>query len=301
MHHEKLESINHAQKTRLFFIDFRLQFFGSVSRNDLINRFGIKEAASTRDIALYRELAPDNLEFDSKAKIYRFAETFSHLFPYTSQQVLAALSHGFGDDFVGQNKPLLNCETPSVLNQPSINVLSVLTRAIHQRQVLNIGYRSLSSGKTKREIIPFALVDNGLRWHTRAYDRRRERFTDFVITRISSPKFISSEIEENETKDFDNQWNRIVELEIVPHPSIKNKSTIELDFDMTNGMLKMDVRAAVAGYVLLRWNVDCSKDHHLNGKLKDGPTKDIHQLWLKNLESLYGVDNLFLAPGYEDQ
>lgn len=59
-----------------------------------------------------------------------------------------------------------------------------MTRAIHQERPLKVTYHSLSSGETEREIVPFALIDNGLRWHVRAFDRRSKDFRDFVITRM---------------------------------------------------------------------------------------------------------------------
>ena len=182
---------------------------------------------------------------------------------------------------------------PTQLNKPSLSTLSVLTRAIHQKKVVTITYHSLSSGRTTREIVPFVLVDNGLRWHVRAYDRRQSRFSDFVITRIADPVIIDSMVEEHESRESDNQWNRIVELEIVPHPRLKHTKTIEIDYAMENGVLNVDVRAAVAGYVLRRWNVDCTEDHSMEGHE--------YHLWLRNRQALYGVDNLIIAPGYESQ
>ncbi len=98
-----LQSIAQTQRERLFHIDFRLFFLGSVNRNDLVSRFGIKEAAATRDITLYKDLAPKNLEYDTKAKTYIQREGFSPLFSYSSHQALAALLHGYGDDFVSSN------------------------------------------------------------------------------------------------------------------------------------------------------------------------------------------------------
>ena len=50
--------------------------------------------------------------------------------------------------------------------------------------------------------------------------------------------------------------------------------------------------AAVAGYVLRRWNVNCSKDHKLEGA-------ECH-LWLSNPQALNGVKNLVLSPGDEN-
>ncbi len=286
-----LSDISQSQQERLSHIDFKLRFLGTIGRNDLVTRFGIKVAAATRDITLYKEQAPQNLEYDTKAKIYTRSIAFEPLFNYTSQQALAALAYGFGDDFVVAHKARIACETPTQLNKPQQDTLAALTRAIHQQKVVEITYRSLSSGLTTREVAPFVLVDNGLRWHIRAFDRKSSRFTDFVINRISDPKLIDNgEVEETEQKDNDIQWNRVVELEIVPHPKLEYPETIEHEYDMTNGTLHLNVRAAVAGYVLRRWNVDCSEDHSLNGPE--------YHLWLKNRRALYGVENLVIAPGY---
>ena len=283
--------INQAQRKRLSHIDFRVNFLGSITRNDLINRFGIKEAAATRDIAEYRQQAPNNLTYDGVAKQYVRGLNFVPLFEYSASQVLTALTLGFGEDFVGTHKALIACETPTRLSNPSLQVLSVLSRAIHQKRVVSITYQSLSSGKSLREIVPFALVDNGLRWHIRAYDRKRARFTDFVVTRISEPCIVECPIEEYEMREFDIQWNRVVELEIIAHPRLTHPETIEFDYGMVNKLLNVNVRAAVAGYVLRILNVDCSKNHNLD-------REEIH-LWLRNSAALYGVENIFLAPGYE--
>lgn len=287
-----MDDINQSQKERLSHIDFRLYFLGSIGRNDLVRRFGIKEAAATRDIALYRELAPENLVYDTKAKIYVIAESFVPIFEYQPDRVLSALSLGFGDDIVGEHKSFVSCETPSQLNKPNIGVLAKLTRAIYMKCPVAIQYRSLSSGFTEREIVPFSLVDNGLRWHVRAYDRRRSRFTDFVITRITDPTVLpDGAVEESEQQMADNQWNRIVELEIVAHPRLDHKETIEADYGMVESILKINVRAAVAGYLLRRWNVDCTAEATLDGAE--------YHLWLSNRQALYGVNNLVLAPGFE--
>jgi hypothetical protein len=290
MSEASLVDISQSQKERLSHIDFRVCFLGTIGRNDLVSRFGIKAAAATRDITLYKELAPQNLEYDTKVKVYTRSKGFEPIFDYSPNQALAALAHGFGDDFVGTHKGFIACETPAQLNKPSLSTLSVLTRAIHQEKVARITYRSLSSGRTTREIVPFVLVDNGLRWHVRAYDRKQSRFSDFVITRIVDPAIIDGTVEEHETRESDIQWNRIVELEIVPHPNLKHPKTIETDYAMENGVLNVNVRAAVAGYVLRRWNVDCSEDHSM-----EGPE---YHLWLKNRQALYGVENLVIAPGY---
>jgi hypothetical protein len=67
MHPQRVESLSHAQRERLAYIDFRLYFMGEVGRPDLASRFGVAPAAATRDLALYREVAPS---YQAKQKVW---------------------------------------------------------------------------------------------------------------------------------------------------------------------------------------------------------------------------------------
>lgn len=291
MHQEKFNKISQSQKERVFHIDFRLFFLGTITRNDLVSRFGIKEAAATRDIALYRDIAVENLEYSAVAKMYFRSDSFTPLFPHSAQHALLALTTGVGDDQVHPQNALVSCNTPPELSTPDVDVLAALSSAIHQERSVEIEYHSTSSGRTNRTIIPFSLVSNGLRWHVRAFDRQRNDFRDFVLTRIDSATLGENNVSSSERKESDNQWNRIVELELVPHPNLNHPDTIARDYKMNNGVLRLQVRAAVSGYLLRRWNVDCSPDHSLKGPE--------YQLWLANNPTLYGVNSAPLAPGYK--
>ncbi len=287
---QRVESLSHAQRERLAYIDFRLYFFGEIGRPDLIDRFGVAPAGATRDLALYREIAPQNIIFDGSNKIYRIGREFSPLFDHASQRVLSALALGFGDGVNGATQPLLPCESPTALSNPKMDVLAPVCRAIHANRPVAIRYHSMSSGESERVIVPFALVDTGLRWHVRAFDRKSGEFRDFVVTRIEAPTLLDEEPQANERPDNDIQWTRIVELDFVPHPRLERPEIIKMDYGMTDGSIQMRVRAAVAGYMLLRWSVDCSPDHRLK--------EEQHRLWLSDPLALYGVENAKLAPGY---
>ncbi|MBF0628341.1 MAG: WYL domain-containing protein [Magnetococcales bacterium] len=287
----KLDGLSQIQRERLFYLEFRAFFLGAVNRYDIVNRFGVKDAAGTRDIRLYRDLAPGNIQYEYRVRSYQPTEHFKPLFSFDVSQAMVAIAHGMGDDFIGTGRPLIACDLPTHLNTPEIDVLAAMTRAIHLRRAVRLTYRSLSNGATRKEIVPYALVDNGLRWHVRGYDRKRKRFSDFVINRMSGPKLMDEEkFPEHETREADIQWNRIVTMEIAPHPKLKHPETISHEYAMKDGVLTVNVRAAVAGYVLRRWNVDCSEDHHLEGA-------EIH-LWLRNRPTLYGVEGLVIAPGF---
>lgn len=289
---DRLDQVGQAQRERLFHIDFRTQFLGLVSRRDLKRRFGIAEAAATRDLSLYRALAPTNLDFDGSAKIYRRAEAFSPLFAHDPARTLEALAEGVGDDAVGDIGPHVRAERPLRLNHPDIAVISAICRAIAQQRPLSVRYLSLASGESEREIVPFALADTGVRWHVRAFDRRRERFLDFVLTRIRDARLLDGPTGPGEDRENDAQWMRQVDLELVPHPGLAHPEAVVADYAMADGVLGVRIRASLVGYALLHWSVDATPDHSLS------PAR--HQLWLRNSSALYGVENLKIAPGAGD-
>ena len=287
----QLSNMTQTQRDRLAFIELRLRFLGEIRRQDLVTRFGIQAAAATRDIGQYKDIAHRNLDYDPKGKVYVRSDWFRPVFEFSAERVLTWLSHGFGDGEPLRLRSLVPCESPGLLSKPDLEMLSVLTRAIHKKCAVEISYRALSSGLTTREIVPFALADDGLRWHVRAYDRRSGEFRDFVLTRIADARLVTIRPEEREMSDQDIQWNRIVELELVPHPAnVQHPDTVEADYGMNGGVLRIRVRAALAGYLLRRWNVDCTENHSLKGA-------EFH-LWLRNYLSLVDVANLSLAPGY---
>lgn len=281
-----------SQRDRLAFLELRLRYVGEFRRQDLVERFGIQAAAATRDIGQYKELGPRNLDYDTKRKVYVRADWFRPVFDFAASRVLTWLSQGFGDGEPMRVRQLVACEGSELSINLDLEMLSVLTRAIHKKTAVEISYRALSSGLTTREIVPFALADNGQRWHVRAFDRRSGNFRDFVLTRIADARSLAGTVQEHERSDQDIQWNRIAEIELVPHPAnVQHPDTIEAEYGMENGALRMRVRAAMAGYLMRRWNVDCTEDHSLKGAE--------YHLWLRNRQALYGVTNLVLAPGYE--
>ena len=291
MSEEPLRDQTQPQRDRLAFVELRLRFIGEIRRQDLMTRFAIQSAAASRDLALYKEMAPGNLDYDPKGKSYVLGPAFHPLFEYAPERVLSWLAQGFGDGEPLQRKAWVPSESPSRLTLPDMDVLATVTRAIHLQCPLSIEYHSISSGRIEREIVPFALIDNGLRWHVRAFDRKTQEFRDFVITRIRRPVAIKGQsVATHETSEQDIQWTRIVELELVPHPDQPRPEITAMDYGMRDGVLRMKLRAATVGYTLRKWSVDCSPDHGLRGYE--------YRLWLKDHLAIYGVRNALLAPGY---
>lgn len=76
MSDEQLDDLTQPQRDRLAFVELRVRFIGDIRRQDLVSRFGIQSAAATRDLAIYKELAPGNIDYDTKAKCYVLGEDF---------------------------------------------------------------------------------------------------------------------------------------------------------------------------------------------------------------------------------
>ncbi|AXT39975.1 WYL domain-containing protein [Alteromonas sp. BL110] len=285
-----LETISFSQRQRLAYIDFCLLFKGAIHRQDLINRFEVGLSAGSRDFTLYKELAPDNLIYDPREKRYFQTENFVPVFEHDAKRTLVKLANDISDGFDAIGDVHFPVESASSLNVPDIFVVAKVVQAIVNKKAMSVIYTSLSSGSGARELVPHSIVDNGQRWHVRAFDRKSQSFRDFVLTRISKVT-VKTEPEAHECIEHDEEWGRLISLEIVPHPkNIKYSTAIELDYAMEEGVLTLEVRAAMAGYLLRRWNVDCTK----HASLRTGE----YQLWLRNQQSLADTDNLAIAPGY---
>ena len=287
----RLSELSAAQRQRLAYIEFRVWFYGEVARKEVLERFEVATAAGTRDMALYKELAPNNVSYESKR--YRYAPGFSPLFAHEVDRVLAALTSGFGAGEPVSGGELLSHWVPSRLNQPPLETLATVTRAIHGGHALKLTYHSMKKGAGAREIVPHSLVDSGLRWHVRAFDRTKKHFRDLVLTRMERvlPIAPSAPLAAEESVSADAQWAREVTLDLVPHPAHPHPKVIERDFGMRQGRLTVTLRAAVAGYVMRQWQVDCSPEARLKGPE--------FRLWLADPRQLDGVDNAVMAPGYQ--
>ena len=286
-----LQEFSRNQLERLAHIDFRLYFLGQLRRLDLQERFGIAPAAATRDIALYKDLAPSNIVFEGSDKSYGASGTFVPRFEHCPLRVLTMLSQGFGDGVGNAIGAMVPCDLPAPLSLPKLPILAAITRAINLAQALQVTYCSHNSGTTIRDIVPLALVNSGVRWHVRVFDRKSQQFRDFVLTRITEIHPLpDNTILGHERLNHDLQWNRIIELKLVPHPQNSRAELAQLDYQLDKGALEVQVRASNAGYILRHWSVDCSPDHSLRGRE--------YVLWLPDSLALYDAESAVVAPGY---
>jgi len=244
-----------GQQRRLEFIDFRLYWEGRINRADLTEHFGISVPQASLDLARYQQIAPINLIYERREKVYLATPEFKpvlapgHSDAYLDQ-LLAVASGTLAKDtvFIGWAPPTDLVRAPH-RRVPSDTLIAVL-RAIRQLLVLEVMYQSFNQpAPTKRLISPHAIAFDGFRWHVRAYCHTRKEFRDFVLGRLL-------EIQPQSKSDIDPQsdhaWNTFLEVKIAPHPKLteSQRRAVELDYGMTGGVAVLPTRQALLFYVL---------------------------------------------------
>lgn len=75
------QALSMALQVRLRFIDFLLDRFGMLNRDDIMDYFAISRPQASHDIAAYQALADGNLHYDTTDKCYRRSATYTRRFP----------------------------------------------------------------------------------------------------------------------------------------------------------------------------------------------------------------------------
>ena len=253
------------QRDRRAFIEHRIYWHGSIGLPDLMSVMEISRAQASKDINGYINDHPGHLHYDKSVRKYvmgeRFRSHYQQLDPEEYLADLVAIAKGASvpkADWVIDAPEILAPAVPVRSLNPSTvrNVLLACT----QRRRLAIRYQSMSSPEPgEREIAPHALAHDGFRWHARAWCMRDGLFKDFVLARmLSSALGDPADIDPGADRD----WLESVTLQIAPHPGLSEnqRSVIELDYGMTNGMAEVSVRKCLLFYTLKRLGLDTGPD-----------------------------------------
>jgi predicted DNA-binding transcriptional regulator YafY len=267
-----------ATRQRLQYIEMMAWYGGVVTRADVAKAFGISDAAATKDLKLYGDLAPGNLVYQHSVFGFvpneSFAAAFSDLAPAKALPIIAAnlaVANGpYGAELI---YGLASASLPLPVRLPSQQILAQITRAIRGRRKLRIRYRSLSDrdnraseeSPAQRALEPHTLVNTGIRWHVRAYHEESCDFRDFVLSRITHAECLDTPAESSE--QYDEDWTETVSLKLAPHSGLDalKRESLLLDYGVASeGVIELEVRRALLGYVLQRMNVDTTPDHAMN-------------------------------------
>lgn len=270
-----------GQERRQQFIDFRLQWEGRINRADLMDFFGISVPQASADLKRYQEAFPGNTRYSSSEKVYVAEEGFSAGFPTSGQREYLAQLLAVQQGVLPPHSAFFK-RIPSVGSVPVPTrtveeaTLKKLVRAISGGMALDIEYQSVTrQERTTRQVSPHAFGHDGMRWHVRAYCHLNSEFRDFVIGRILQAGGLCAS---NVRGLRDEEWERELNLVLVPHPELTaaQKRGIEFDYAMRNGKVVMPCRQAMLYYTLYKLGLE-----------KNGHPREGHrQVVIANLEEI---------------
>lgn len=238
---------------------------GRLTTNHLCNSFGIARQQASKDINGYlRDIAPGNLEYDTKLKGYKPSLSFTpKVTSGLADEYLHALAStkDFAHTFSQLDLGFAHTEMlTSPLRQVKPDILRTLVQAARDGKKIDMGYVSLTSPDEESRIIaPHTLVCTPLRWHVRAYCEKNRDFRDFVLSRFRGINGIEGDADM--TKEHDERWNSKIDIVLVPDSRLSDyqKAIIAEDYNMIDGKRVISARSALVPYAVQALNLDLAK------------------------------------------
>ncbi len=244
---------------RLEFIEFRLFWEGSINRADIVEHFGVSVPQASKDLTLYQERAPGNLEYDTRGKRYvaaaKFVLRFLNPDPYVYLAQLRSVVEG---SVPAHDSWIAALPTADVALTPKrdidIEALRLILDAVREGGSVEIFYQSMNKLRPDpiwRRITPHAFGYDGFRWHARAYCHLEKKFKDFLLPRILE---VRGRDKAGAAGEQDWLWNNYFDVIIGPHPDLteSQKKVVAKDYGLDHGSGVLAVRYAMLFYVLKR-------------------------------------------------
>ncbi|WP_321528841.1 WYL domain-containing protein [Sedimenticola selenatireducens] len=300
--YEKLvENYNAQRAERFAYIDFVLRFLGGLNRSDLLDFFGIGEAAASKEIAEYKKLSANNVDYDRvlrKNVILR--ESFKPLIDIDAETALEMLASGFNKNKL-YSRPMLPYQrigaTPHHLNT---DFVSKVTRAIYSQTAIRCNYISGNSrNHGERTLLPTAFFYDGQSWMFRAFHREptkgKGNFKCFDFSRLANVNEAPNDVASPpETLPQDTDWQLVVPLQLTLHPSLSSSKvdTLTQEFGLNKGQREFVIteKAVLVYYLKKHWKIDVNDIPNREGN---------YNFHLKNSDSLkhlHCMENVFKFP-----
>lgn len=248
-----------AQDPHFKFIETRLYWLNRLNASDMMAYFSISKPTAKRCIKNYNSLYPNYIHYNQHKKVWQKSADFKCHFTKGDLSELAARQSEKKDwldrdqNFTGfQQIPL-----PSRYINPDL-FANLHYAAVHKRRI-EVNYISLrSSDYDGRILAPHHFVNDGLRWHVRAWDEKRQAFLDFNLSRFCGPGELEDNLIKVPSEEDDQEWNTFVDVVLQPDTRLTEpqKRCIQTEYQMKNGQLVIRCRAALVKYLLLRLRVD---------------------------------------------
>lgn len=259
--------LSQSQRQRLQFIESCLLWEGVLQRKDICDAFGLTLNHVTREITAYRKQHKNNLIYDPETRAWRIGPGFKPAYATGDASEYLAMLHAYavsGDAAVMATAgPTATAEAlPSVAGKIDRAVLKEVIGGLRRHSGVIVKYQSFSDPEPReRTIWPHALVFANERWHVRAYDSSKQRFSDFVLARILKAR-PATEIAVYASAADDRDWQTQITIDIVPSTGLSASQhlVVAREFGMRRqGDLwcwKVSMRQCLVKYFLLAHRLD---------------------------------------------
>lgn len=265
---------------RYWLIELISYWEGRLTTGHLRQFFGISRQQASKDIKQYQQEHTGNLEYCPSRKGYLPTE-------YFNPAHISADVAGYLNWMTGQSAHVMPADPGYRLEhailalparQVEPGVIQQLVRALRNHERLDVDYGAVSNAdRDGRIIVPVRFVNTGSRWHLRAWCEKANDYRDFVLSRFHGTPVPEGKL--LAPLPPDTRWNTHITLIIKPDPRLSPEQQQALihDYAMENGQLKINVRAALAGYLL--------REMQINTKWLDG-NPAAQQLILANYDEV---------------
>lgn len=260
------------QAERLAYIDLCIRYLGSITRAEIMSEFKVAPAAASKDLALYRELKPNNSRIDtSTKKTVIVIDSYSHLVSFSVHTALNLIQFGFSRSELMRKMPMLPVEEVDPLYQPERlkeDQVAAVTRAIKNKCAILCTYGSKSGDHRVRTLFPHALFMDRKNWYFRAYDRNESEpelsgFKNFKLSRIFNV-VQAFDITSTPMEQIDKEWNEKTTFIITFKSHLDHEVIDEIsrEFSISGSVHSVTCRAALACYIKTNWKIDLLNDNN---------------------------------------
>lgn len=238
---------------RMFFIELIAWWKGRITNKNLQTQFKISRQQAYSDLKSYCKNQKGNLKKDDLGYIPSEKFKANYINGDPSQFL-----HWFGTGLLSvQATHSLHLEHLALPSSCiSVNVIRALVNGIENKQRIEADYVSLSHPENDGRIFhPHTFVNSGPRWHVRGYCEKSQDYRDLVLSRFrEKTELLDSEYISNEQ---DLAWQSYIDISLQPDPRLtaQQKAVLGHDYELTDGLLVLRTRAALANYLLQQMQV----------------------------------------------
>ncbi|CAM2844737.1 WYL domain-containing protein [Vibrio mytili] len=272
LNYDELKKKYKNNADRFAYIDFMLRFTGTIKRSDLGNQFNLSDASASKVLAAYNDACPLNMRYDHSIRSNILKSSYEPLIEWKAEVALGMLANGFNKNKLSDhsNTVIPYEKVTSLPDQMKVDTVSAITRAISNGYPVFCEYYSKSGkGRSKRELVPLQILNDGEFWLFRAYDRSetdvsRNPFKFFNFSRVlkleNNQASLGFKKQKHEDLDSDPDWNVEIPLDLKLHEdrNEKEREEIRIDFGLSSGTDQLFVlkRAAFLWILKNKWNID---------------------------------------------